>query len=133
MEMLLRVTLTLIAPLVLDCGSNNARTYQAAGATAGVGVLASGINRKITGDCWANCPPGTRCDRENGICVELPCRGECPSGKRCERFGTRYECVYAGFLDRPSVRDPAQGVDDAGPRTASPASVVDAGTTAADR
>ena len=129
MEILLRIALTSIAPLVLGCGGNNARTYQAAGATAGLGVLTAGVNRQITGDCWANCPPGTRCDRAHGVCVELPCRGECPSGKRCERFGTRDECVYAGFLDRPSVRDPASGVDDAGPSDASSAAVVDAGTT----
>jgi hypothetical protein len=103
----LRFALLALVLLPFACGGDNARTYQAAGATAGMGVLAAGVNRSITGDCWANCPPGTRCDRAHGVCVELPCRGECPVGKRCERFGDRYECVVSGFMDRPSSRDPA--------------------------
>jgi hypothetical protein len=103
--------LTLFGALVA-CGGGNARTYQGAAATAGIGVLAAGVNRKITGDCWASCPPGTRCDRERGVCVELPCRGSCPEGKRCQRVGSMYECVYEGFFDLPAART-AQSTDDA--------------------
>jgi hypothetical protein len=101
----------LLALGCFSCGGNNAKNYQAAGATAGFGVLAAGVNRGITGDCWANCPPGTRCDRARGVCEDLPCRGECPVGKRCERFGDRYECVVSGFMDRPLARDPATSAD----------------------
>jgi len=95
----------------LSCGHGN--TPEAAVATAGAGVLAAGINRKITHDCWASCPPGNWCDHEKGICVELPCRGECPSGKRCQRFGSGYECLYEGYLDRSgTLKHPT--ADDAG-------------------
>src|SRR5438270_12221982 len=90
-------TRALLFVAALGCGGRGAS--EAAVATAGAGVLAAGINRSITHDCWATCPPGNRCDRERGICVELPCRGECPVGKRCRRFGSQYECIYEGFLD----------------------------------
>jgi hypothetical protein len=113
----------LLLALALACGSN-AREYQGAAATAGIGVLAAGVNRKITGDCWATCPPGTRCDRDAGVCLELPCRGDCPQGKLCQRIGSIYECVYEGFFDRPGAR-PIPGlvsIADAGAKMALDAS-----------
>src|SRR5262245_60014744 len=106
---------------LVACGGKNAAAYNAAAVTAGIGVLAAGVNRSITGDCWANCPPGTACDRPRGVCVELPCRGQCPDGKKCQRVGSLYECMYEGIFDRPASGG-SRDKDDAG---------VDAGTDAA--
>jgi len=107
-----RARLLVLACSFLGCGGKNASAYQGAAGTAGLGVVAAGVNRHITGDCWANCPPGTRCDRDRGTCVELPCRGSCPDGKRCQRVGSMYECMYEGYFDRPATGPPDR--DDAG-------------------
>lgn len=74
---------------------------------AAFGLAAAGVNRAITGDCWASCRPGTRCNRKSGLCerIELP-----------EDIPRPY----------PTVNDEA----DEGPLPESPTAILDAGTAA---
>lgn len=53
---------------------------------------ASGISR-ASGGCWAACPTGTICNRNNGLCEELPCRGLCSSDEHCEVTPTSSRCM----------------------------------------
>lgn len=87
-----------------------------AGVTAGLGVVAAGINRAITGECMAACRPGTRCDHASGGCVALPCNNDCPADSHCAMIEGKETCVR-------SDRDVAQGseispLEEAPPRSA---------------
>src|SRR5690349_5803693 len=39
-----------------------------------VAVAAAGVNRAVTGDCWASCREGMVCDHATGFCVESNAR-----------------------------------------------------------
>lgn len=56
-----------------------AANYQGAAVGAVFGVAAAGVNRAITGDCWASCRPGTRCDKKSGLCERIEMREEIPA------------------------------------------------------
>lgn len=60
------------APAIVNAVTNTA-----------IAAAASGISR-ATGNCYANCPEGTTCDRATGLCEPLPCRGHCATNERCE-------------------------------------------------
>ena len=53
--------------------------YRGAAVGAAFGVAAAGVNRAITGDCWASCRPGTRCDRKSGLCERIERPEEIPA------------------------------------------------------
>jgi hypothetical protein len=57
------------------------------------GVAAAGVNRAVTGGCWAACPTGTTCDHESGLCEKLPCSSHCPADLKCEIVGGEEVCV----------------------------------------
>jgi len=77
-------TVTLCGWLALACGSGS-NEYTAAAVAAGVTVLATGVNRAVTGNCWASCAPGYVCDRKSGICERAECAPGCPVGRHCVR------------------------------------------------
>jgi hypothetical protein len=58
---------------------------------AGTGVAATAVNRKITGDCYANCQAGYACDRDSGLCERIEC--SCPADQVCEIVGGRKVCT----------------------------------------
>jgi hypothetical protein len=45
-------------------------------------VAAAGVNRAVTGQCWAACRPGLVCDRASGLCVEPGAVSRAPGAKR---------------------------------------------------
>ena len=45
--------------------------YQGAAVGAAFGIAAAGVNRAITGDCWASCRPGTHCNKKSGLCERI--------------------------------------------------------------
>jgi len=63
-----------------------------------IGVGASVAQRKA-GGCYADCPPGTTCNRATGYCDELPCRGLCTNGQLCDTSGPLPRCVAGGTVD----------------------------------
>jgi hypothetical protein len=65
--------------------------YVGAGVLAATGIGASVIHRKITGDCYAACPPGTVCDRDSGLCERRGCA--CPADQVCEVVGGEVVCT----------------------------------------
>ncbi|MFO0589325.1 MAG: hypothetical protein U0441_17440 [Polyangiaceae bacterium] len=56
-----------------------AANYRGAAVGAAFGLAAAGVNRAITGDCWAACRPGTRCDRKSGLCERIEPPEEIPA------------------------------------------------------
>lgn len=70
-------------------GLNKTGSATVFGAT---GVGATAVHRRVTGGCWANCQPGTQCDRDSGLCVPIPCGG-CPVDTKCVATPRGPECV----------------------------------------
>jgi hypothetical protein len=66
--------------LAAACGQGN---YTAAGVALGASVTGAGVNRAITGDCWAVCSPGYGCDRQRGTCVRAECAPGCTPDQHC--------------------------------------------------
>ena len=62
------------------CGHGN---YGAAGVGLGAAVTGAGVNRAITGDCWAVCSPGYGCDKQRGTCVRAECVPGCTTDEHC--------------------------------------------------
>lgn len=59
----------------------------AAASAAGGGIAAavtSSVISRAQGGCYAFCPPGTVCNRANGFCDEVPCRGTCRDDEVCD-------------------------------------------------
>ena len=77
--------------LVSSCSSGS--DVAAAVVGAGAAVAVAGVNRAVTGECWASCPPGKQCDEDSGTCVDLPCRGECPPETYCARVHGEERCI----------------------------------------
>jgi hypothetical protein len=48
---------------------------------AAVGTAA--VSRSV-GGCLSQCPPGTTCNAQTGLCDTLPCRGMCRDDEVCE-------------------------------------------------
>ncbi len=123
------------------CGSDAGR---AAVATA-VAVGAVGINRAVTGNCWAQCDPGFLCDEKSGLCERGECVPGCPVGYYCVRDPKRHT-ICVRDPDAFSVADPAATAPvgpvappvpglsslDAGPRVSRLDAGADAGDAASD-
>jgi hypothetical protein len=73
----------LLVWLLASCGHSNTNNYGAAGVWLGAAVLATGIYRAVTGNCWANCAKGWYCDRPSGICKRGECDPGCREGDSC--------------------------------------------------
>lgn len=110
-----------IASIVLLAAGCNGGAAGAAIFNTAIAATASGVQR-AGGGCYANCPPGTECNRATGLCDELPCRGQCGAGERCDRAGPIDRCVPVRpvdlQIDRPVV--PAQATEPAGTPPAKP-------------
>ena len=74
------IGLFLGAGLAAACGGGN---YTGAGIGLGAAVTGAGLNRAVTGDCWAACTPGYGCDRKRGTCVRVECVPECSADEHC--------------------------------------------------
>ena len=89
-------------------------------------ATASGISR-ASGGCWAACPAGTICNRNSGLCEELPCRGLCSSDEHCELTPTSSHCLPGGAapieisIGRKGEEEPPTTPDKSIPASASPA------------
>jgi hypothetical protein len=88
--------LALVVVASASCGGSPQK-YAAAALTAGVAVAAAAINRAATGECWATCPEGSRCDHDSGTCVALPCRNACPADFHCVTVNGQETCVSGGW------------------------------------
>jgi hypothetical protein len=80
---------TYFSPKTAGSSSN----YTGAAVFGGSAVAATGVNRAITGGCWAACPTGRVCNHETGTCDLLPCSSHCPADLKCERVGGEDVCV----------------------------------------
>jgi len=88
------LTLGFAVTLVLPaCGASN---EVKAVTGAAVMIAATGVNRKLTGECWAACTPGYVCDHESGMCVVGECRPSCPETQACVRMDAGLMCVDKG-------------------------------------
>lgn len=56
-------------------------------------AVAGSAHRRMNGECFVACLKGTACNKETGLCDELPCRGECRADERCEENGLVDRCV----------------------------------------
>jgi hypothetical protein len=85
-----------LAVLVVACAAGSNAGYEAAGAGLAGVVIGSGVNRAVTGDCWAICSRGFACDRQRGTCERAECEPECAQGEHCviEQDG-RFRCMEA--------------------------------------
>lgn len=63
-----------------------------AGLGLATGAVGAGVSR-AQGDCYANCQPGTSCNRETGMCDALPCAGACAPEETCEVTHISERCV----------------------------------------
>lgn len=91
--MLRWLTLSFGATLLPACGASN--EVQAVTGTA-IMIAATGVNRKLTGECWAACTPGYVCDYDSGMCVEGECRPPCPETQACVRMDAGLMCMNKG-------------------------------------
>lgn len=97
---------------VVACGGAGA-TYGTAAVGLGATVLASGINRAVTGACWANCAKGFYCDHVSGLCQRGECDPSCREGDYCVKESSGYfRCVapagtYAFGKAKPSPSESA--------------------------
>jgi hypothetical protein len=97
-----------VACSVFTPKTSGTHNYAGAAMFAASGVAAAGVNRAVTGYCWAACTPGTTCDRASGMCLPLPCSSKCPADLKCELIGGEYLCVH------PKNEALASMLDDAG-------------------
>jgi hypothetical protein len=70
-------------------------TIAGAAATSAAAVGAAFAER-AAGGCIAICTAGTACNRNNGLCEPMPCRGECGSNEHCEQTFSGEKCVAGG-------------------------------------
>jgi hypothetical protein len=90
-----------LAALVAACATGSNAGYGAAGAVLAGTIVGTGVNRAVTGDCWAICSRGYACDRERGTCVRAECVPDCAQGEHCviEHDG-RFRCMDATGMGR---------------------------------
>jgi hypothetical protein len=73
-------------PLALTCcGGADKDKYAQAALGTGITVAAVGVNRAVTGDCWAQCSPGYLCNEKSGLCERGECYPDCEVGSHCVR------------------------------------------------
>lgn len=99
--------------------TNGPANYRGAGVGAAFGIAAAGVNRAITGDCWASCLPGSQCNHKSGLCERIP---------RLEDIPAPYPTVPRAAAEEPPFEPQPASLDlDAG------ADAADSGDAAADR
>ncbi|MEO6601172.1 MAG: hypothetical protein ABIQ16_14940 [Polyangiaceae bacterium] len=117
-----------LAALVAACATGSNSGYGDAAAVLAGTVIGSGVNRSLTGDCWAVCSRGFACDRGKGTCVRAECEPECAQGEHCviEQDG-RFRCMDATGMGRigASASNPPFSSASAGPASRNP--TLDAG------
>lgn len=86
-----RIAAVLLAVVLGGCGASGGTLVNAAVNTA-IGAGASAARREA-GHCYTACDEFTRCDRETGYCVPIPCRGQCHAQERCMKDGASERCV----------------------------------------
>jgi hypothetical protein len=101
------LALTLTAACVLI----GVAPYPAAAVMAGTGVVATGINRSVTGDCWGNCLGKTMCERDSGLCIPRPCGDECRYDEVCvnDRCVLRHREQPGAMIDDGGDSEPSDG------------------------
>jgi hypothetical protein len=77
----MRVLLALCVASLTTCATGSGAVGNAVVGSA-VALGASAVSR-ASGDCFANCPDGTACNRATGLCDTLPCRGKCSPFEEC--------------------------------------------------
>lgn len=55
-----------------------------------VALTASAVSR-ANGGCFSQCPNGTVCNEQTGLCEALPCKGLCGEGQACDAVTQRCE------------------------------------------
>src|SRR5688572_11913219 len=74
--------------LLSACAMSRYSSFGVGPSGAGGSFIAAGVSSAVSrtsGGCYADCPPGTKCNRETGVCDELPCRGRCAHNEHCVR------------------------------------------------
>jgi len=74
-------------------GSSDTLAGAAATSAAAVGAA---FAERAAGGCIAICTAGTACNRNNGLCEPMPCRGECGPNEHCEQTFSGEKCVAGG-------------------------------------
>ena len=89
--------------LLPSCHTGSANT--AAGAVI-MTTLAGGVSaaRRANGECYVDCLPGTRCNRQSGLCEALPCRDKCGPNETCDETLTGIRCIPASQLSVQSTK-----------------------------
>lgn len=101
-------SIALATLITLGCGQSDKAARAAVG--LGLGVAAAGVNRAVTGECWASCAPGQACDRARGVCVPIPCGGKCPPDERCVESAQGERCERRVAESAvPEEVEPAEG------------------------
>lgn len=107
---------------ITACGGGNASNYAVAGVGLGATVVASGINRALTGACWAVCAKGFYCDHRSGLCQRGECDPNCRDGEYCVKEDTGdFRCAVPAGTYAFGRSDPAISASE---------SNTDAGSTA---
>lgn len=116
-----------VLALLTACGGST--EAQAVAATA-VMVAATGVNRALTGECWAACTPGYVCDHESGLCVRGECSPACPDTQTCVRIDGALMCADKGTTWTSNMQGssllPSGGAPAKPPRNGAPGSVSSA-------
>lgn len=87
-----RANLLALGLALAGCAGAGAGAVINAAVNTAVAVGASAVSRS-QGNCYADCPPGTLCNHQTGLCEALPCRGLCAGGETCDRSGAAERCV----------------------------------------
>jgi hypothetical protein len=87
----------------------NATATTVAGSMVNTSVAAGvAAVRRVEGDCYTSCTPGTACNHVSGICERAPCGGQCLLGERCEESWIgAVKCVGTGGLAIERAMAPA--------------------------
>jgi len=98
--------------ILVSCRLYGVGTVPAAGVFVGTAVGAAVLNRAETGECWAVCSGGWRCDRDAGLCVRDE-RAGCAPGEECGRVPVRPKNGEGGDWDVDAGHMDAEGAADA--------------------
>jgi hypothetical protein len=86
------------AVLLLSACNTTATTVAGSMVTPSVAAGVAAV-RRVEGDCYGPCTPGTACNHVSGLCERAPCGGQCLPGERCEESWVgAVKCVGAGGL-----------------------------------
>jgi hypothetical protein len=96
-------SLALAAGCLRASSTNGPANYRGAALGAAFGVAAAGVNRALTGDCWASCLPGTYCDNPSGLCKKLERPEDIPSP-----YPTGARAADQAPIDPLPARSPAE-------------------------